>query len=188
MLFLLMSSSSCFWKVGSFWSVLFLCFVCQIVRSLTSRRSQPPLALAVPLSRFTSRVGGGSAFYVRLLKRMAITPFPKKIRVMGQRVAFPPICPHCLQPATDTIEISSRGTVVGYCDAYSSRVYHTIRVPFCDRFIRKHRWIPFWTWRAERYVQLLPTTGESIEIGAINEQYAKELASINGTTIIGWFD
>ena len=34
---------------------------------LTSRRSQPPLALAVPLSRFTPRVGGGSAFYVRLL-------------------------------------------------------------------------------------------------------------------------
>src|ERR1035437_6548790 len=32
---------------------------------LTSRRSQPPLALAVPLSRFTSRVGGGSAFFVR---------------------------------------------------------------------------------------------------------------------------
>src|ERR1017187_2917896 len=43
---------------------------------LTSRRSQPPscpaiaserrlMALAVPLSRFTSRVGGGSAFYVR---------------------------------------------------------------------------------------------------------------------------
>src|SRR5208283_4901169 len=30
-----------------------------------SRRSQPPLALSVPLSRFTSRVGGGSAFYVR---------------------------------------------------------------------------------------------------------------------------
>jgi len=30
-----------------------------------SRRSQPPLPLAVPLSRFTSRVGGGSAFYVR---------------------------------------------------------------------------------------------------------------------------
>src|ERR1035437_7862802 len=34
---------------------------------LTSRRSQPPLALLVPLSRFTSRVGGGSAFYVRRL-------------------------------------------------------------------------------------------------------------------------
>ena len=33
---------------------------------LTSRRSQPPLALAVPLSRFMSRVGGGSAFFVRL--------------------------------------------------------------------------------------------------------------------------
>jgi hypothetical protein len=30
-----------------------------------SRRSQPPLAFAVPLSRLTSRVGGGSAFYVR---------------------------------------------------------------------------------------------------------------------------
>ena len=35
--------------------------------SLTSRRSQPPLALSVPLSRLTSRVGGGSAFYVRRL-------------------------------------------------------------------------------------------------------------------------
>jgi hypothetical protein len=31
----------------------------------TQQRAQPPLALSVPLSRFTSRVGGGSAFYVR---------------------------------------------------------------------------------------------------------------------------
>jgi hypothetical protein len=31
------------------------------------RRSQPPLALSVPLSRFTPRVGGGSAFFVRPL-------------------------------------------------------------------------------------------------------------------------
>src|SRR5271154_4973112 len=37
----------------------------------TQQRAQPPLALAVPLSRFTSRVGGGSAFYVRLLERYA---------------------------------------------------------------------------------------------------------------------
>jgi hypothetical protein len=36
-----------------------------IVVCLTSRRSQPPLARSVPLSRFTSRVGGGSAFFVR---------------------------------------------------------------------------------------------------------------------------
>src|ERR1022692_3105580 len=36
-----------------------------------SRRSQPPLALSVPLSRFTPRVGGGSAFFVRLLMRAA---------------------------------------------------------------------------------------------------------------------
>jgi len=28
------------------------------------------LALAVPLSRFTSQVGGGSAFYVRPLPRL----------------------------------------------------------------------------------------------------------------------
>ena len=28
------------------------------------RRSQPPLARSVPLLRFMSRVGGGSAFYV----------------------------------------------------------------------------------------------------------------------------
>ena len=31
----------------------------------TQQLTQPPLALSVPLSRFTSRVGGGSAFYVR---------------------------------------------------------------------------------------------------------------------------
>jgi hypothetical protein len=30
------------------------------------------LALSVPLSRFTPRVGGGSAFFVRLLERMRI--------------------------------------------------------------------------------------------------------------------
>jgi hypothetical protein len=29
----------------------------------------PPLALSVPLSRFTSRVGGGSAFFVRPTSR-----------------------------------------------------------------------------------------------------------------------
>jgi hypothetical protein len=31
----------------------------------TQQLTQPPLALAVPLSRFTPRVGGGSAFFVR---------------------------------------------------------------------------------------------------------------------------
>ena len=35
------------------------CAVCN-----TQQLTQPPLALSVPLSRFTSRVGGGSAFYV----------------------------------------------------------------------------------------------------------------------------
>ena len=34
--------------------------------------AQPPLALAVPLSRFTSRVGGGSAFFVRPLDHLFI--------------------------------------------------------------------------------------------------------------------
>ena len=36
-----------------------------VTSRLTSRRSQPPLARSVPLSRFTSPVGGGSAFFVR---------------------------------------------------------------------------------------------------------------------------
>ena len=40
---------------------------------LTSRRSQPPLALSVPLSRFTPRVGGGSAFFVRHRKIYELT-------------------------------------------------------------------------------------------------------------------
>jgi hypothetical protein len=38
----------------------------------TNRRSQPPLALSVPLSRVTLRVGGGSAFFVRHQDRFKI--------------------------------------------------------------------------------------------------------------------
>src|SRR5665647_1009599 len=48
-----------------------ICRTCHLNPSrLTSRRSQPPLALSVPLSRFTPRVGGGSAFYVRRHSRV----------------------------------------------------------------------------------------------------------------------
>jgi len=39
------------------------------------------LALAVPLSRFTSRVGGGSAFYVRLLHAFSMTPHSLKMLI-----------------------------------------------------------------------------------------------------------
>jgi len=38
----------------------------------TQQLTQPPLALSVPLSRFTSRVGGGSAFVVRQHVRIYI--------------------------------------------------------------------------------------------------------------------
>jgi len=78
------------------------CLSLTIYRSLTSRRSQPPLALSVPLSRFTSRVGGGSAFYVRPLDTPQIYGFEqrdnqKPATVMGdyslcrfkRRVLFP---------------------------------------------------------------------------------------------------
>ena len=41
------------------------------------------MALAVPLSRFTSRVGGGSAFYVRPLVRMK-----KRVRIIFYVHAF----------------------------------------------------------------------------------------------------
>src|ERR1035441_2677439 len=45
---------------------LVICRTCNLNPCcLTSRRSQPPLARSVPLSRFTPRVGGGSTFYVR---------------------------------------------------------------------------------------------------------------------------
>ena len=44
----------------------------------TSRRIQPPLAGSVPLSRFTSRVGGSSAFYVRRHRTITDLPTPHK--------------------------------------------------------------------------------------------------------------
>src|ERR1039458_4591984 len=56
------------------------------MRRLTSRRSQPPLALAVPLSRFTTRVGGGSAFFVSL--RMLCVA-PSAIRMRRQSTSPP---------------------------------------------------------------------------------------------------
>src|SRR5450759_570090 len=48
-----------------------------------SRRSPPPLALSVPLSRFTSRVGGGSAFCVRRLHTMRTFIIFLSIAVVG---------------------------------------------------------------------------------------------------------
>src|ERR1017187_2042746 len=66
--------------VTGFGKVAFrICTQCR----LTSRRSQPPLALSVPLSRFTSRVGGGSAFFVRRHKRMSI-PLPPSSQKLPQ--------------------------------------------------------------------------------------------------------
>lgn len=140
---------------------------------------------------------------------MAITPFPKRVKVKGGTINFPPICPHCLQPATTTVSIQSTRTLTGYYDAYIRRKFSTIRVPFCARFARKHRiakmvwsagavlalvfilvfltanktevlflfllfagpaWIPLWVLRPEKYVQLLPATGDSVELGVDSER------------------
>jgi hypothetical protein len=60
---------------------VFMVFIQLLQPCLTSRRSQPPLALAVPLSRFTPQVGGGSAFYVRLLLHLAAYPSESTLHV-----------------------------------------------------------------------------------------------------------
>ena len=44
----------------------------------TQQLTQPPLALSVPLSRFASQVGGGSAFFVRSHSRMRVIPTSNK--------------------------------------------------------------------------------------------------------------
>src|ERR1035441_9133370 len=70
---------------------------------LTSRRSQPPLALAVPLSRFTPRVGGGSAFYVRLFSLLpAVRNLPAmefSSMLASLRHDAPPCCCVLMPPA-----------------------------------------------------------------------------------------
>src|ERR1035437_4895616 len=78
---------------------------------LTSRRSQPPLALAVPLSRFPSRVGGGSAFYVRLFYRLPLVRNPQVTefssgRVWHRRDARPCYC--APKPVARTVPRSPR--------------------------------------------------------------------------------
>src|ERR1039458_6499240 len=68
-------------RVGGYRSV---CVVTRrvCISRLTSRRSQPPLALSVPLSRFTPRVGGGSAFFVRPHHT------PQQIHIMKKRISL----------------------------------------------------------------------------------------------------
>ena len=65
------------------------------------RRRQPPLARSVPLSRFTSRVGGGSAFYVRLLDTFAMNQAP--IEIDGARLI-------CFAEITDAIGPTAKTT------------------------------------------------------------------------------
>ena len=70
---------------------------------------------------------------------MAITPSPKKVKVVGQRVDFPFICPHCLRPASITLGIQSPEKMVGHYVACSRWRHYTIQVPFCTEFGRQVR-------------------------------------------------
>src|ERR1017187_3800662 len=85
---------------------------------LTSRRSQPPLAPSVPLSRFASPVGGGSAFYVRCHRA-------KKGSKKGvKKVSVPAIVEYCLdsQVRGESIGDMARKLRVQYPGA----IYHVI--------------------------------------------------------------
>ena len=149
---------------------------------------------------------------------------------MKRAVVFPPVCPHCLQPATATVGIESGRTLSGFYVFFTRWKYSAIQVPFCARFARRLRianvvwtasffvllgligilacisrldggeafvlsvlvmgpaWIPLWILRPDKYIQLLATTDESIEFGIVSEQYAQNLAAINGTQVAAWYD
>ena len=82
--------------VADFYFV-FLHILCQFTFcSLTSRRSQPPLALSVPLSRFTSQVGGGSAFFVRRIRTVLIL-CDHYAASIAQAVRYILRCAHCIR-------------------------------------------------------------------------------------------
>ena len=67
---------------------------------------------------------------------MAIKPFPKKVRVPRNNVLFPPICPHCLSPVSESLPIESKGVLTGWYWFYTKWKHSVIRVPFCSHFAR----------------------------------------------------
>ena len=68
---------------------------------------------------------------------MAITPNSVLVKVTKKTVAFPPVCPHCLKPATASVGIQSDERLAGYYVVYTRWEYSTIRVPFCASFAKR---------------------------------------------------
>ncbi len=66
---------------------------------------------------------------------MAKTGNPVRVKLARKTVSFPPVCPHCLLPASVTIGIEESGRhFSGFYVFYTRWKYSTIQVPFCAEF------------------------------------------------------
>jgi len=69
------------------------------------------------------------------------------VRVSGKNaIRFPPVCPHCLQPATNGIRICSSPHFTGFYVAFVTYREMKIAVPFCSKFRRTRSWIRVLWW------------------------------------------
>jgi len=84
---------------------------------------------------------------------MAIRPFPKKVRVPRNNVKFPLTCPHCLDRASESVPIESKGILTGWYLFYTKWKYSVISVPFCRRFARRF-WLSNRIWNIALIVTL----------------------------------
>ncbi len=70
---------------------------------------------------------------------MTATRYRIQLKATNKTVAFPPVCPHCLRPATLTVGIKSREKLVGFYFVFAEWKHWTIQVPFCREFVRRLR-------------------------------------------------
>ena len=69
------------------------------------------MALAVPLSRFTSQVGGGSAFYVRRLRAILLMKKKPKTKAVREHTAKAKLHKVWLSQASPKVHLKAGGII-----------------------------------------------------------------------------
>ncbi len=76
-----------------------------------------------------------------LAELCAFLPPPKRrwyrVRIRAAAISFPRVCPHCLQPADQTLSVESDRSLAGYYLFYTKVKYTAIQVPFCAAAFRR---------------------------------------------------
>lgn len=64
-------------------------------------------------------------------------PNSDTVKIMKGTVAFPLVCPHCLEPASVNMPIQSAEVFAGYYVLFTKWKHSTVYVPFCAKYARR---------------------------------------------------